>query len=217
MRGKWPQGASGLARRKHENPQGEGWAGDGAQERAKEGLVKEGREESGRKCPGNGSQPGLRVARRGGGRSRLCLELVWATLPRVAGKVCMLGWQLEEEAELESFRVLKPCGREEVTGTCNGEEGTDLRLRGSSSTSWTTSVGMEQVRQIRPARFSEAGGKGSTLQGAGQVEQGMRRGEKLGAMAVESGRGGSGSHKAGAAPFPCWWDCWWLREMPVST
>lgn len=55
---------------------------------------------------------------------------------------------------------------------CNGEEGTNLRLRGSSSTSWRTSVGMEQVRKMRPAGFSEAGGKGSALQGAGQVEQG---------------------------------------------
>lgn len=136
MRGKWPQGVSGLARRKHENPQGEGWAGDGAQERAKEGLVREGRGVPGLKCPGNGSQPGLRVARRGGGRSRLRLGQVWATLPRVAGKGCMLGWQLEEEAELESFRGgPKPCGREEVPGTRNGEEGTDLRLRGSSSAS----------------------------------------------------------------------------------
>lgn len=32
------------------------------------------------------------------------LEQVWATLPKVAGKGCMLGWQLEEEAELDAFR-----------------------------------------------------------------------------------------------------------------
>lgn len=108
LRAKWPQGVTGLAKRKHENPQGEGWAGDGAQERAKEGLVREGRGVPGLKCPGNGTQLGLRVARRGEGRSRLRLEQVWATLPRVAGKGCMVGWQtnvsLEEEAELESFR-----------------------------------------------------------------------------------------------------------------
>lgn len=51
-------------------------------------------------------------------------------------------------------------------------QGTDLRLRGGTSTSRMTSVGMGQVRNIRPAGLGEAGGKGSTLQGDGQVEQG---------------------------------------------
>lgn len=41
MRVEWPQGGIGLARRKQENPQGEGWAGM-IQERAREGLVREG-------------------------------------------------------------------------------------------------------------------------------------------------------------------------------
>lgn len=120
------------------------------------------------------------------------MESVRAAFPRVAATGCVLGRQLEEEAEWRLAEELRPCERGGHRRG-NGEAGTDLRLRGSTSTS---GVGVGPLKTQPEVSGSRRQGVCSPREDQG--ERGHEERHEAAAMAVESGQGGTRPSEVGA-------------------